>query len=214
MKNKALYCSRKATSLLKYYGEELKNNPKFEFIIYDGDDDNTYKTLCSFNIKVYWFHRKSEERDTSIKFSLDLSNFILKTCSQNQIDYLICIGDSVLKGDLLSIYENRIINIHPSLLPSFKGLQAIDQALETNVRLLGITAHFIDEGIDTGNIILQGYIHRADYKDYDSVLCLLKPIMDRILYFIDNNLLITHEDKSVSFLMNEEELLIHHKPAN
>jgi phosphoribosylglycinamide formyltransferase-1 len=52
-------------------------------------------------------------------------------------------------------FENRIINVHPALLPSFPGLDAVGQALEHGVRVTGVTVHFVDEGVDTGPIILQ-----------------------------------------------------------
>jgi phosphoribosylglycinamide formyltransferase-1 len=52
-------------------------------------------------------------------------------------------------------FEHRIVNVHPALLPSFPGLDAIGQALEHGVRVTGVTVHFVDEGVDSGPIILQ-----------------------------------------------------------
>jgi phosphoribosylglycinamide formyltransferase-1 len=52
-------------------------------------------------------------------------------------------------------FPNRIVNVHPALLPSFPGLDAIEQALEHGVRVTGVTVHFVDEGVDSGPIILQ-----------------------------------------------------------
>lgn len=52
-------------------------------------------------------------------------------------------------------FQNRIVNVHPALLPSFPGLDAIGQALEHGVRVTGVTVHFVDEGVDSGPIILQ-----------------------------------------------------------
>ncbi|MFN2352281.1 MAG: phosphoribosylglycinamide formyltransferase, partial [Kiritimatiellia bacterium] len=61
----------------------------------------------------------------------------------------------IIKKDLLEAFPGRIINIHPSLLPSFPGLQAWKQALEYGVRITGCTVHYVDAGVDTGRIILQ-----------------------------------------------------------
>lgn len=61
----------------------------------------------------------------------------------------------IVKQGLLDAYPDRIVNIHPSLLPAFPGLQAWRQALEYGVRITGCTVHFVDKGIDTGGIILQ-----------------------------------------------------------
>jgi phosphoribosylglycinamide formyltransferase-1 len=52
-------------------------------------------------------------------------------------------------------FANRVINVHPALLPSFPGLDAVGQALEHGVRVTGVTVHFVDEGVDSGPIILQ-----------------------------------------------------------
>jgi phosphoribosylglycinamide formyltransferase-1 len=61
----------------------------------------------------------------------------------------------VLKGGLLRAFAQRVVNIHPALLPSFPGLEAWKQALEYGVKFTGATVHFVDEGIDTGPIIAQ-----------------------------------------------------------
>ena len=61
----------------------------------------------------------------------------------------------ILKGEFLQAYANRVINIHPSLLPSFPGLEAWRQALDYGVKVTGCTVHFVDQGIDTGPILGQ-----------------------------------------------------------
>ena len=64
----------------------------------------------------------------------------------------------VVKAPLLRAFPGRIINIHPSLLPSFPGLRAWEQALRYGVRITGVTVHFVDEGVDSGPIILQSAV--------------------------------------------------------
>lgn len=61
----------------------------------------------------------------------------------------------LLSASFIARWPSRIVNVHPALLPSFPGLDAIGQALEHGVRITGVTVHFVDEGVDTGPVILQ-----------------------------------------------------------
>lgn len=67
-------------------------------------------------------------------------------------------------------YKNRIINIHPALLPSFPGINAAGQALEYGVKYTGCTVHFVDDGVDTGPIILQAVVEIKDSDTEDTLL--------------------------------------------
>lgn len=104
--------------------------------------------------------------------NLMLSDALLKALKKYEADYCFSFGDHLLKGMLLEEYRNRIINFHPSLLPLFPGRKAIDQALEANTHIIGNTAHFIDQGIDTGPIILQSVQPvKVFYQEgYDGIL--------------------------------------------
>lgn len=68
----------------------------------------------------------------------------------------------ILSAGFVSHFKNRIINIHPSLLPAFPGLNAQNQAIEYGAKITGCTVHFVDEGCDTGPIILQKSIAVED----------------------------------------------------
>jgi phosphoribosylglycinamide formyltransferase-1 len=61
----------------------------------------------------------------------------------------------ILKGEFLRAFSQRVVNIHPALLPAFPGLEAWKQALEYGVKVTGVTVHYVDQGIDTGPIIAQ-----------------------------------------------------------
>lgn len=69
----------------------------------------------------------------------------------------------ILKGDFLRAFDGRVINIHPSLLPSFPGLEAWKQALDYGVKFTGCTVHFVDSGIDSGAIIAQRTVPVVDH---------------------------------------------------
>ena len=86
----------------------------------------------------------------------DFEKTILDKLSQYNID-LICLAGymRIVGEELLSKYEGKIINTHPSILPAFKGKDAIEQAMEYGVKVYGITIHFVNRDLDSGNIISQ-----------------------------------------------------------
>jgi phosphoribosylglycinamide formyltransferase-1 len=87
------------------------------------------------------------------------------TALQNaQVDLIVLAGFMrVLKGDFLRAFEGRIVNIHPSLLPCFPGLQSWKQALDHGVKVAGCTVHFVDAGVDSGAIIGQQPVPVLDH---------------------------------------------------
>ncbi|AKB54005.1 MULTISPECIES: phosphoribosylglycinamide formyltransferase [Methanosarcina] len=81
---------------------------------------------------------------------------ILTVLNQYDTDLLLLAGYfRILGNEIIKAYGNRIMNIHPSLLPAFKGLHAQKQAFEYGVKVAGCTVHFVDEGLDSGPIIIQ-----------------------------------------------------------
>ncbi|MBN1164472.1 MAG: phosphoribosylglycinamide formyltransferase [Candidatus Krumholzibacteriota bacterium] len=86
----------------------------------------------------------------------EASQEMYRLCREREIG-LVCLAGfmRIVKGRLLDEYEGRMINIHPALLPSFRGLDGQKQALEYGVRYSGCTVHFVDKGVDTGPVIIQ-----------------------------------------------------------
>ena len=93
------------------------------------------------------------------------------TALQNaQVDLIVLAGFMrVLKGNFLRAFEGRIVNVHPSLLPSFPGLEAWKQALDHGVKVTGCTVHFVDAGVDAGPIIGQQTVAVLDQDTPDSL---------------------------------------------
>lgn len=95
---------------------------------------------------------------------------------------VVLAGYMELLGDeLLSRFPRAVINVHPSLLPAFPGLHAIEQALAYGVKLFGVTVHFVDGGVDTGPVIAQRAIELPGVDDPDAVLQALHPIEHELL---------------------------------
>jgi phosphoribosylglycinamide formyltransferase-1 len=81
-----------------------------------------------------------------------------------KVDLVVLAGFMrVLKGDFLRAFEGRVVNIHPSLLPSFPGLEAWKQAFDHGVQVTGCTVHFVDSGVDSGAIIGQQTVSVRDH---------------------------------------------------
>lgn len=88
---------------------------------------------------------------------------LVEELQKHGVEWVVLAGYMRLVGDvLLSAYENRIVNIHPSLLPSFPGKDAIGQAMAHGVKVTGVTVHYVDAGMDTGPIIAQAAVDVVD----------------------------------------------------
>jgi phosphoribosylglycinamide formyltransferase-1 len=88
---------------------------------------------------------------------------------------------AILDASFVGRFRDRIINVHPSLLPAFPGVRAIEQALDHGVKVSGVTVHFVDEGVDTGPIIFQRALELPDAADAHDVHARLQPIEHDLL---------------------------------
>jgi phosphoribosylglycinamide formyltransferase-1 len=87
----------------------------------------------------------------------------------------------LLGANFLGRFPQRVINVHPALLPAFTGIGAIEQALAYGVKVFGVTVHFVDEGVDTGPIILQRAVDLPDATEPEHVRTAIRPIEHELL---------------------------------
>jgi phosphoribosylglycinamide formyltransferase-1 len=88
---------------------------------------------------------------------------------------------AILDAAFISRFRDRIVNVHPSLLPAFAGIRAIEQALDYGVKVFGVTVHLVDEGVDTGPILLQRAVELPGATDAAEVLAALRPLEHELL---------------------------------
>ena len=90
--------------------------------------------------------------------------------------YMELLGEAFLER-----FTEAVINVHPSLLPAFPGLEAIGQALAYGVKAFGVTVHFVDAGVDSGPVILQRAVELPGAREPDEVLAALRPLEHSLL---------------------------------
>lgn len=153
-----------------------------ELIFVFSDHHNAYvlERAQRLNVRAFSFEVKEFENKAAYE------KVLLQLLQEQQIDLIVLAGYMRIIGQtLLSHYSNRILNIHPSLLPSFPGLHGIKDAYEYGVKVTGVTVHLVDDGVDTGPIIaqepvmilpedtlesLEEKIHQTEHRLYPKVL--------------------------------------------
>lgn len=100
----------------------------------------------------------------------ELEAAIIKELQKYKVELVVLAGFMrILSGEVINAFSGKIMNIHPALLPSFTGLNAQQQAIEYGVKVSGCTVHFVDEGMDTGPIILQEAVPVLDNDTEDTL---------------------------------------------
>jgi phosphoribosylglycinamide formyltransferase-1 len=87
----------------------------------------------------------------------------------------------MLRPDFLDRFPDAVINLHPALLPAFPGMDAVGQAIAYGVKVFGVTVHFVDEGLDSGPVIMQRSVELPDAREVDDVLPHIHAIEHQIL---------------------------------
>lgn len=129
-------------------------NAEIALVLSDNADAPALEKAQKLGVKTVFidpkpYRKKREEYDAAV----------LEVLRDNNIEFIVLAGFMrLLSRVLIDAYPNRIINIHPALLPAFPGLHAQKQALDHGVKVSGCTVHIVDGGVDTGPIILQAVV--------------------------------------------------------
>lgn len=165
--NIAVFCSGSGTNLQAII-DVVKGkgiNAEIRLVVSDNPDAYALVRARNANIKTYVVERKN------FKTKQEFEAEIIKNLEKEDIQ-LICLAGymRMLSPDFIKKYRNRILNVHPALLPSFKGTHGIKDALEYGVKITGPTVHFVDEGMDSGPIVLQAALEVRDDDTEESLL--------------------------------------------
>ena len=107
---------------------------------------------------------------SSDKTRREFDQSVLKLFGRLEIEIVVLAGFMrILTPEFIDAYRNRILNIHPALLPSFPGAHAHRDAINYGVKVSGCTAHLVDEGIDSGPIIMQASVNLSDEETKESL---------------------------------------------
>ena len=128
-------------------------NAKIQVLIYNNPGAKVVARAERWGVpSVLLNHRDYKKRE-------DLDAKIVETFQQFDVDWVILAGwMRIITPVLIDAFPNRVINIHPSLLPSFKGIRGVEQALEAGVKITGCTVHLVVPEVDSGAIIMQAAV--------------------------------------------------------
>ncbi|MDJ0661191.1 MAG: phosphoribosylglycinamide formyltransferase [Crocosphaera sp.] len=132
---------------------QQKLNATIPLLIYNNPKATVKEKAAALNIESKLLnHREFKDRE-------DLDHAIVNLFKSYQVDWVIMAGwMRIVTPILLEAFPNHVINIHPSLLPSFKGIKAIEQALKAGVKITGCTVHLASLEVDSGPILLQAAV--------------------------------------------------------
>ncbi len=139
-------------------------NAKIQVLIYNNPQAKAVERAKNHGVPaVLLNHREFDSRE-----ALDAK--VAETLKQYDVDWVIMAGwMRIVTQTLIDAFPGRMINIHPSLLPSFKGIRAIEQALASNVKITGCTVHIVTLEMDSGPILMQAAVPILEEDDADSL---------------------------------------------
>ena len=155
-----------AEAILKACTQQFLGNTKIKAILSDKPDAKILKAADSFGIPARHINLDQD----SAYISSEESKTLFEIINEYSPNLIVLAGFmKILPVDFIDKFNGQIINIHPSLLPSFKGLNAIKRAFDHGVKITGCTVHMVTEKIDDGKIIAQAPVRVMETDSLESV---------------------------------------------
>lgn len=159
----AIFASGTATNAYQLLKQELNlSNISFELLVTDNTKSGIVDLAREFNKPLVVIEKKYYSKE-------EHERLILEHLTSFKIDWIFLAGYMKILSSVFiehfydtNLQQSRIINIHPSLLPQFKGKDAYEQAYQANVKESGVSIHFVDQGVDTGKLIFQKSFTRSN----------------------------------------------------
>lgn len=166
MKDFAVFVSGSGTNLQAIIDKVKSGYIKANLNLVISDNPNAYALKRAENAGIETAVFDFKDFDSKRNFE----NAILNKLEERNIDFIVLAGFMrVLSPDFVKQYSNKILNIHPALLPSFKGVHGIKDAYEYGVKITGPTVHFVTEDVDSGPIIIQKAIEVRENDTLESL---------------------------------------------
>lgn len=132
-------------------------NAKIQVLVYNNPDAKVKEKAEKLGIKAVLLNH----RDFTTREELDQA--IVEVFQNHGVQWVVMAGwMRIITNVLLNAFPRKVINIHPSLLPSFKGINAVEQALKARVKITGCTVHLVDLAVDSGPILIQSAVPILD----------------------------------------------------
>ena len=162
-------CSGNGTNFENIVRNPICNKHEVVIMIHNKKKCGAAKRAEKWGIPHCYIHHKDEDH-------------IIELLKVWNVDLVVLAGwMRVVSSDLINAFPNRIINLHPSLLPKYKGLHAIERALESGDPVTGVTVHYVNEELDGGEIILQ---EEVPIMPNDDIKSLTKAIQRKEYYIL------------------------------
>tara|TARA_Y100000766_G_scaffold215942_1_gene187752 strand:- start:34 stop:687 length:654 start_codon:yes stop_codon:yes gene_type:complete len=142
------------------------------------------KNLLDIDIKILITNKETECIERAVKANIPYKLIkendyplkklfeaeIINTLLKSEVELVVMAGwMKIVSSDFVSMFKNKIINIHPSLLPSYKGYKAIEEALSSGSKITGCSVHFVETEVDSGTLIMQAALPILEDDNIDSL---------------------------------------------